>query len=71
MAEFKGMHRLPERKWEVVVDTGEGFEVEAHYGFNNGAEGLVFRSYNQHDDKTHIVAAFSQGCWKRYREIKS
>lgn len=70
MAEFKGLHRLPERRWIVMDDAGHEYVIDAHFGFNNGAEGLVFRSYNKDDDRTYVVAAFSQSGWKQMRELK-
>lgn len=66
---FNKPWRMKLRMWEVVDDRDKEHLIEAHYCFNNGAEGLVFRTYPKGQDKTNIAAAFSQGGWKFYKEI--
>jgi len=57
------------RKWEVIDGSDKRHEITAHYCFNNGDEGLVFRTYPPGAEKTVVVAAFAQGQWKLYKEI--
>lgn len=61
--------KKPIRVWEVIDSEGGRHEIHVHYSFNNGAEGLVFRTYPKGEQKTEITAAFSQIGWKFYKEI--
>lgn len=67
--------RLPLKKWEVqTLPIGPGQQavthtIEAHYCFNNGAEGLIFRTYDRNSTKTSVTAAFAAGSWSFYKEV--
>lgn len=57
------------RKYEVVERDGAHHFLEAHYCFNNGDEGLVFRRYDKGEDKSTVVAVFAAGSWAHYKEL--
>lgn len=59
---------MPLRKWEVADDKGNHHIIQVHFCFNNGDEGLVFRTYPQGSERTEVTAAFAQGGWKFYKE---
>jgi hypothetical protein len=47
-------------------------DIYAHYVFDNGAEGLTFRRYEDDnpDKKTRVVASYAQGYWQTYKETE-
>lgn len=58
------------RRWAVRAnDVVE--EVNAHFCFDNGEDGLTFRRYHDDnpDNKTSVVAAYAKGYWQTYKEI--
>lgn len=61
--------RMKKREWQVIDHQDRGHIVKAHYCFNNGAEGLVFRTYPPKSDRTVVVATFAQGVWRLFKEI--
>lgn len=71
MSRFHGTERRPLKQWMVVDYEGEDHVVTAHYCFNNGEEGLLFRRHHDDnpDQRTYIVAAFAQGGWRFYKEV--
>lgn len=61
--------QVPLRSWQVVDGEDAVHDIKAHYGFNNGEEGLIFRKYaNEDAERTDVVAAFAAGHWKFFKE---
>ncbi len=61
--------KRPMKMWQVIDYAGDEHLIEAHFCFNNGDEGLVFRTYPRGEDRTYVVAAFAKGGWQFYKEI--
>jgi len=61
----------PLRYYEVTDRYGHTHELAAHFCFNNAGEGLIFRRYPEGSDRTEIVAAFAEGSWDMYKEVKN
>jgi len=61
----------PLRYYEVTDRYGHTHELAAHFCFNNAGEGLIFRQYPVNSDRTEIVAAFADGSWDMYKEVKN
>ena len=64
-----GLRRRKMRKWEVVDGSNKKHVVEAHFMFNNGDEGIIFRYYPPDASRTEVVAMFANGNWKFVKEI--
>ena len=65
-------HKVKLKRWEVVDKDGNAHLVEAHYAFNNGEEGLVFRCrVKPSDEYTSVVAAWGHGFWAFCKEIRN
>ena len=60
--------KQPLKRWRVEDTQGLVHEIEAHFAFNNGEQGLVFRAYPHKHTKTTVVAAFAHGAWRAFKE---
>jgi hypothetical protein len=60
--------RMPLRHFIVVDAKGDAHPIDAHYVFNNGGEGLIFRRYPKGSDRSDVTAAFAEGAWLYYKE---
>lgn len=61
------------KTWYVLDNEDVEHIVVAHYCFNNGAEGLIFRrrQYDDPRERAEVVAAFAPGFWKFYKNAQT
>jgi hypothetical protein len=58
------------RSYVVALPDEQIFKLQAHFAFDNGEGGLLFRRYNDDsiEGKTHVVMAFAKGAWSWFKE---
>lgn len=74
-AQTPARYRTPPtlRQWYVRDTNAVEHFIVAHYCFNNGEEGLLFRRHTNDDinNRTEVVASFAQGFWQFYKDANS